>query len=197
MKNSTTRILVILVHPNMKKSRANKKIMETISDLENVIIHDLYKEYPDFRIDVRKEQKILIESDLLVFQFPFYWYSSPALLKEWEDRVLEFGFAYGSNGKALHGKDYCVSTTIGGPQEAYIAGGWNNFSVNEFLKPFQQTANLCGMNYLRPHLIYGVPNIPGLDIQTIPGIDVTVLMEKIEAHARTIRGFLENYVIEN
>lgn len=192
MKN-TPKILVIFAHPNIGKSRANKKIIEAISDLGNVTIHDLYKEYPDFEIDVKREQKLLVESDLIVFQFPFYWYSSPALLKEWQDKVLEHGFAYGSTGKALHGKYFLVSVTIGGPQEAYIAGGWNNFSINEFLKPFQQTANLCGMNYLSPLFIHGVPNIPGLDIGTVPGINIPKLNEKIEAHAKTIREFLETH----
>jgi hypothetical protein len=69
---------------------------------EAVDISDLYEEYPDFYINVKREQQLLIEHDIIVFQHPFYWYSSPAILKQWEDLVLEFGFAYGPGGTKLH-----------------------------------------------------------------------------------------------
>ncbi len=187
------KVTVIFAHPHLDKSRANKKIIEKISGMKNVTIRNLYKEYPDFKIDVKREQKLLVDSDLIVFQFPFYWYSSPALLKEWEDAVLEYGFAYGSTGKALHGKDFCVIVTIGGPEEAYTKEGWNKFPADELLRPFEQTANLCGMKFLNSFKLHGVPNIPGLDIGTVPGIDVKKLDEKIDNHAKAVREFLESY----
>ena len=63
--------------------------------MEGVRLHDLYEAYPDFLIDVEAEQALLLEHDVIVFQHPVYWYSSPAILKEWQDLVLEHGFAYG------------------------------------------------------------------------------------------------------
>ena len=67
-------------------------------------MHDLYEAYPDFDIDVRREQELLAAHEVIVLQHPFYWYSAPALLKEWQDLVLEHGWAYGSGGTALRGK---------------------------------------------------------------------------------------------
>ena len=85
-----------------------------------------------------------------IFQHPFYWYSSPALVKEWIDLVLEHGFAYGQSGRALEGKIMMNAITTGGPDEAYQKGGYNRFTIREFLAPFDQTARLCQMRYLAP-----------------------------------------------
>ena len=76
-------------------------------------------------------------------------------MKEWLDDVLTYGWAYGPGGTALHGKDWVSVISTGGPQESYQAGGFNNFSMSELLKPLQQTANLIGTNYLAPFLFHG------------------------------------------
>ena len=62
----------------------------------------LYAAYPDFMIDVKREQQLLLDHDIIVLQHPFYWYSSPAIIKEWLDLVLENGWAYGTGGSNLH-----------------------------------------------------------------------------------------------
>ena len=56
----------------------------------------MYDLYPDFKIDVAEEQKHLAAADRIILQFPFYWYSTPALLKQWQDDVLTYGWAFGS-----------------------------------------------------------------------------------------------------
>ena len=183
---SDAKILVLLAHPELEKSRANRRIIEEIEPLTKVTVHDLYVEYPDFAIDVEREQQLLLESDLVVLQFPFYWYSTPALLKEWEDRVLAYGFAYGSKGTALHGKDLLVSTTAGGNLDFYQAGGFNNYTMSELLRPLQQTANLCGMHYLTPFVLHGVANIPGIKMEDIHA-------QNVEEHAARLRSFLDSY----
>ena len=147
-------ILVILAHPDMGKSRLNKALADA-ARAAGASVHEIYEACPDFAIDVKQEQKLLLEADAIVLQFPFYWYSSPALLKEWEDKVLEYGFAYGSAGKALHGKKLLVATTTGGPKEAYQKGGYNNFTVDDLLGPFRQTASLCGMEWQPPFIVNG------------------------------------------
>jgi glutathione-regulated potassium-efflux system ancillary protein KefG len=97
-----------------------------------------------------------LKHDVIVWQHPFYWYSAPALLKEWMDVVLEYGFAYGDEGRALHGKKVMSALTTGGPAEAYQAGGYNRFTMRELLAPFDQTAHLCGMEYLEPFILHRV-----------------------------------------
>jgi glutathione-regulated potassium-efflux system ancillary protein KefG len=122
--------------------------MERLLQEEDMIVHDLYAEYPEGRINMEREQQLLVEHDRIVFQFPFYWYSSPSLLKEWQDVVLTYGWAYGSAGTKLRGKEFVLAISTGGPEVAYQAGGFNQYSISELTKPFQATANLTGMRFL-------------------------------------------------
>lgn len=149
------RVLWNLIHPNILESHANRIIFDKIKELENVTVNNLYEKYPDFQIDVKKEQNLLVTHDMIVFQHPFYWYSAPALFKEWQDKVLEFGFAYPpSIGKALHGKNWLTVMTTGGPEEGYRSGGYNNFTISELMRPFQQAAYLCGMRWHAPVVVH-------------------------------------------
>ena len=115
---------------------------------------DLYADYPDFQIDIDREQARLLEHDVIVFMHPLYWYSTPAILKEWQDLVLEHGFAYWAGGAALHGKIFLDALTAGGAEAAYCAEGYNYFSIRELLHPLEQTAALCGMLYLPPFALF-------------------------------------------
>jgi glutathione-regulated potassium-efflux system ancillary protein KefG len=149
----TYRILVLFAHPALQKSRINRQLIAAIRNLENVTINDLYEEYPDFYINVKREQRLLIDHDVIIFQHPFYWYGSPAILKQWEDLVLEFGFAYGPGGTNLQQKLVLSAITTGGPMSAYQRDGYNYFTIRELLAPFEQTARFCGMVYLPPFII--------------------------------------------
>ncbi|MCK6259115.1 NAD(P)H-dependent oxidoreductase [Fictibacillus sp. KIGAM418] len=148
--------LVIAAHPNMEGSLVNKTWMNRLREEEDVTVHELYAAYPDGKIDMEREQELLLAHDRIVFQFPLYWYSSPALLKEWQDVVLTYGWAYGAEGTKLNGKEFMLAISTGGPEEAYQAGGYNNYSLSELLKPFQATANLTGMRYLPVFKVQGV-----------------------------------------
>lgn len=150
------RVLILFAHPALHRSRMNLAMMEVMRDLVGVTFHDLYEVYPDLHIDVDSEQELLLSHDIIVWQHPFYWYSAPALMKEWMDVVLEYGFAYGDEGRALHGKKVMSALTTGGPAEAYQTGGYNRFTMRELLAPIEQTANLCGMEYLEPFILHGV-----------------------------------------
>lgn len=123
--------------------------------MDGVTIVDLYAEYPDLNIDVNREQQLLRSHDVIVFLYPMYWYSTPAILKEWQDRVLEHGFAYGSEGKALHGKLFFNALSAGGPDSAYRLTAEGHFSLRELLAPMEQMARLCGMHYLPPLALFG------------------------------------------
>ncbi|WML43422.1 NAD(P)H-dependent oxidoreductase [Neobacillus sp. PS3-40] len=148
--------LVIVAHPNLERSKVNKTWMNRLQHEENVTVHNLYALYPNFEVDVEVEQQLLLEHDRIVLQFPFYWYSSPALLKQWQDVVLAYGFAYGSQGNNLHGKEFMLAISSGGPDGAYQAGGYNHYSMSELTRPFQATANLCGMHFLPSFLLQGM-----------------------------------------
>ena len=54
----------------------------------------------------------LLDHDVVLFQFPLFWYSTPSILKEWQDLVLEHGFAYGAEGDALDGKRMMIAVTV-------------------------------------------------------------------------------------
>ncbi len=127
---------------------------DAVVDIDGITLIDLYADYPDFQIDIDREQQRLFEHDVIIFQHPLYWYSTPAILKEWQDLVLEHGFAYGSSGMALHGKIFFNALTAGGIEAAYCAEGYNHFTIRELLHPLEQTAVLCGMTYLAPFALF-------------------------------------------
>lgn len=81
-------ILIIYAHPYPQHSHANKRMLEQVRTLENVEIRSLYQLYPDFNIDIAAEQEALSRADLIVWQHPMQWYSTPPLLKLWIDKVF-------------------------------------------------------------------------------------------------------------
>ena len=158
------RILVLFAHPKISDSIVQAQMLQAISGLEGVTIHDLYAAYPDFLIDVDHEQALLLAHDLVVFQHPFYWYSAPAIIKEWLDLVLEHDWAYGARGTRLHGKFMMQAISTGGPEHFYQPQGKNRFAIRELLNPFNQTAYLCGMAYLEPFAIFVGRRLPKADL---------------------------------
>lgn len=149
------KILVLSAHPDLSSSRLNAAARDAILDVEGVTFHDLSAAYPDFQIDVAREQELLLGHDVIVWQFPFYWYSVPPVLKKWMDDVLLYGFAYGSEGTKLHGKKLLLAFTTGGPAESYTEGGYNHYTLEQLTLPQRATANLCGMEMLEPVVLSG------------------------------------------
>ncbi|MFC3913370.1 NAD(P)H-dependent oxidoreductase [Pseudaeromonas sharmana] len=153
------KILILFAHPGYNRSHANKALLQALRKVEGIHVHDLYQRYPNMFIDVAYEQQLLQEHDIIVFQHPLYWYSAPAIIKEWMDQVLEYGFAFGPEGHALKGKLLLSAITTGGSQESYTSHGHNRRAVIEYLLPFRQTAWLCGMRYLPPFVLYSYHTI--------------------------------------
>ncbi|WP_426033014.1 NAD(P)H-dependent oxidoreductase [Caulobacter sp. DWP3-1-3b2] len=152
---ATSGVLLTLAHPALERSRANRALAKAAKGLGGVTLHDLYETYPDFAIDIEAEQEKLLAHDVIALQFPLYWYSTPALLKEWLDLVWLHGFAYGIDGNALAGKRMFVACTTGGAAKAYHAHGYNRFTLDEYLRPLEQTAYLCGMVWETPFVVHG------------------------------------------
>lgn len=151
---SGRRILVLLAHPVLERSRVNRRLAEVARSIEGVHLHDLYEAYPSLRINARREQELLAAHDVIVFQHPFYWYSVPAILKEWQDLVLRHGWAYGSKGRALEGKLTFNALSTAGPEQAYRLEGANRFTVRQLLAPWEQSAFRCRMRYLAPFVTH-------------------------------------------
>ena len=146
--------LLVVAHPALHRSRANAALLEAAQARPDVTIHDLYQNYADFLIDVEAEQQRLLDHQLIILQFPMYWYSAPALLKEWLDMVWLHGFAHGQKGTRLQGKTMLAAVTAGGDAGAYRPGGINRFSMAEFLRPLEATAHLCGLTWAEPFIVH-------------------------------------------
>ena len=177
-----SKILVVLAHPNIESSLGNRTIVEKFKSLHpEAEIDELYKLYPDFRIDVKREQQKLLKADYIILQFPMYWYNAPALLRQWFESVLEHGFAYGSTGKALQGKKLILSITTGSPFDAYRVGGVQNFSIEDLTKGFHQLANLCSMKWegfiVTGNLVFLLRDKPE---------EMKKMRERLEQHAREL-----------
>ncbi len=149
------KLLILHAHPRSSTSIVQKAMLRAVSGLEGVTLVDLYAAYPNLDIDVAAEQQRLLAHDVVVLQHPFYWYSSPAILKEWQDLVLENGWAYGHGGTRLAGRFLMSAISTGGGETAYHREGRNRFEMHELLSPFNQTAYLCSMAYLAPFVIHG------------------------------------------
>ncbi|MDR6550248.1 NAD(P)H-dependent oxidoreductase [Paenibacillus qinlingensis] len=142
--------LVIVTHPNIEGSNWNKAWVEELQKHNEFTIHQLYKTYPDEKIDVAKEQQLLESHDRIIFQYPFYWYSSPPLLKKWFDQVLQYGWAYGPDGSKTKGKEIGVAISTYGTEASYQHSGSNQFTIQELLRPIEALAKFISATYL-PH----------------------------------------------
>lgn len=188
-------VLVLFCHPQRHRSRVNAALLRAASGVPGVTVHDLYEHYPDLGIDVEHEQALLLAHRTIVMQHPFYWYSTPALLKEWQDHVLRFGWAYGPNGTALRGKQLLTAISTGGSAHAYTAEGMHGITVRALLAPIAQTARLCGMAYLPPFVVHGAHQIPEADLQ-VAASDYRAVLEalrdgRFDASAATDAGTLD------
>jgi len=159
------KILILFSHPLFEKSNANKALVQNIPKSKYITFHDLYEEYPDFDIDVKREQKLLSQHDIIIWHHPMYWYSCPPIMKQWIDMVLEHGWAYGTKGKALQDKIIFQVITTGGKKENYCETGRDRYSVTDLLEPFNQTAKVCNMEYLPPFIVPGANKLSAAEIE--------------------------------
>lgn len=154
------RLLVYYAHPGHRHSQVNRHMARTAERVAGITFVDLYADYPRFDIDVKREQQRLLDHDVILFQFPVFWYSTPSLLKEWQDLVLEHGFAYGAGGDRLRGKTVMLAVTGAGPAEAYSEQGFQRFPLRTFLTPLEQTTRLCEMRFVAPYVLYAALQAP-------------------------------------
>ena len=169
--------LIILAHPNLSESKVNRALAKAAQELEEVVVRDLYSLYPDGQIDVSAEQEALLEADHIVFQFSMYWYSTPALLKEWQDQVLTHGWAYGSKGKALLGKTISFAVSLGSPESDYQLGQCQKYEVEDLLLPLKMTAKYTNLTYIGTFVTGGA---------------FTMTVEEVAKQANVYKKYLQN-----
>lgn len=141
-------ILILSAHPEIEKSsKACIAMLRIAQSIKNVKVVDIYKT----PLTVESYFEDVKNADVLVFQFPFWWGSAPAMLKSWLDTFM-LGFL---ENPGMKGKSLLIATTTGVAEEEYHPGGAEQFTVDEILRPYQVTAIYCGMTYLKPFVIYG------------------------------------------
>lgn len=158
-------VLIIHAHPAPHVSRANRALALAVQNQPFTTLHEIYADYPGMFIDVRREQALLLAHDIIVLQHPLYWYSMPALLKEWVDMVLEHGWAYGPGGEQLAGKTWSHAISTGGAGDTYSTTGSNRYPIEDYLRPLEQTALLCGLNWQAPFISHAPRMLDDTDLE--------------------------------
>ena len=142
--------LILYAHPYPDRSRANRALVESVRGLAHVTVRALYDLYPDFCIDVAAEQSALRAAERVVWQCPLYWYSVPALLSLWFEKVLTHGWAYGGGGDALRGKRALWVTTTGAPDSAYAPGQMHARPFADYVPPIEHHPRSSGVTWAPP-----------------------------------------------
>ncbi|MFI1708297.1 NAD(P)H-dependent oxidoreductase [Streptomyces griseoruber] len=152
-----SKVLLVVGHPDLSQSKANKALVDAVRELAHVTVHDLYATYPEFQIDVDAEQALLADHDVIVFQHPVFWYNTTPLLKQWQDKVLTLGWAFTMDGSAsrLAGKKAVVAVTAGVPAEHYTPEGANKTTLEALLSSWHATLRLCQFDIQPMVKLYG------------------------------------------
>jgi len=153
---TAAKTLILVFHPALARSKANAALTTAAAALPDTDVVDMQALYPDGVVDADREVMRLLAADRIVLQFPIYWYSTPPLLKAWQDAVLTrmYYIAYETEGRRLKGTPILVVATAGNQPEAYSPTGRNLFPLETLLSPLQATAYRCGLPWASPFLVY-------------------------------------------
>ena len=134
--------IVIVGHPHYENSNTQPFLHEAAKKYSNVTWHVVTDKF-----NVAAEQALLKQYDRIILQFPLYWYSMPAILKNWLDEVLTVKFATG-NQFSLSSKELGLVITLGSKSSNFQAGGPEKFTISELMRPIEALANKLKMTYL-------------------------------------------------
>ncbi|GAB2183796.1 NAD(P)H-dependent oxidoreductase [Roseibium sp. LAB1] len=162
--------LVLLFHPDLKQSKANAALAIAAANVDGVNVVDMQAAYPqglDLFRDGEREAARLLEADRIVLQFPVQWYSTPPLLKAWQDAVLTrmFYIAYEEEGHRLGGTPLMLAATAGNVPEAYGPTGANGFTMDALFAPLRATAHRCGLVWSEPFLLYRANKLSPVELE--------------------------------
>ncbi|AFI90677.1 flavodoxin family protein [Pectobacterium parmentieri] len=174
--------LIILAHPDIENSIANRTIVTELQhgivDLE---IRNIFQLSPDYKINVKEEQSALLRHELIILQYPMYWYNMPAILKVWFDLVFTYQFAYGSKGDKLKDKTLLPSLTVGQPEYNFALGNSSPL-MEDLLMPIKMSAEYAQMHYIDPVVLY--------DTSTVSGHTESNIRYKAEIHSQRLKGII-------
>lgn len=181
------KVIIINGHGAPMMSMDNKRILEDVkAQLQDVEIVTLAELYPDFKIDVEKEQTRLLAADLIVFEYPIWWYSAPSILKKYVEDVFAMGFAFGPGGDKLKGKKFIDSFTCGAPEKNYLPGA-SGEDIEKMALPMKATCWLCGIEYLGQIGTYGAMYY-GLDTKE----ELDAVNAKMDNHAARLINLIKS-----
>lgn len=153
--------LVIIAHPKFTASTTQQLFKASVANDANVIWHRLTE-----TINPDKEQALLLQANRIIFQFPLYWYSAPALLKHWQDMVLTTKFTTGAT-YSLAGKELGLVVSTGAAKKEFQAGASEQFTMSELMRPYEALAHKTKMKYLVPLIVYQFPYLTKLEQQRL------------------------------
>jgi putative NADPH-quinone reductase len=147
--------LIIVIHPNIESSVINKRWIEELHKFpDQFVVHQVHKVYPDEKINVLAEQRLIEQYEKIVFQFPFYWFNCPPLFKKWLDEVLTYEWAYGSkSGYKVSGKKIALALSVGIDEQEYHRSGKYKYTLEELTRPFELSFEYVKADY-RPFFAY-------------------------------------------
>ena len=150
--------LIIVTHPTISESIINKRWVEELLKFpDQYTVHQLHQVYPEGKIDILAEQRLIEQHDKIVFQFPYYWFNAPALLKKWLDEVLTHGWAYGSkSGYRMKDKKIALAISLGVEENELKTLGKYKYTLNELTRPFELSFTYTKANYQPLFAFYGM-----------------------------------------
>jgi len=161
--------LVIVSHPYATKSTAIKALQQAAEATEGVVVRNLEALYGNDvgAFDIAAEQQAQEQADRVVYLFPIHWFNLTPMLKAYLNEVWTYGWAFGTEGKALHGKEMQVVVTAGAKPHTYSAEGLVHSTMDEVLTPMKASAYYIGMKYNQPLAFY---EAMGLGEDAVTGI---------------------------
>ncbi len=141
---------------------SGRKNFRTVKDPDylKLQIEEIHaSEMNGFSAEIEAEIEKMEWCDLMVWQFPLWWFGLPSMLKGWVDRVFAMQRTYGGGriyqSGVFRGKRALLSLTTGGPEEAYRKGAFNG-DIAGILRPIHRgILQFVGFDVLAPQIVYG------------------------------------------
>lgn len=186
-----TKTLILLFHPDLNRSSANATLAAAAKNVPGVEVVDMQSSYPtgiDIFRDGEREAGRLLAADRIVLQFPIQWYSTPPLLKAWQDAVLTrmYYIAYESEGRLLEGTPLMIAATAGNVPDAYRHGGRNLLPMIELFAPLRATAHRCELPWADPFILYRADKLEPDQLEAAAADYVQALQRWIGASSREV-----------
>ncbi|WP_042249768.1 NAD(P)H-dependent oxidoreductase [Paracoccus sp. PAMC 22219] len=181
-----TQTLVLVFHPDLSRSHANAALASAARTVPGVTVIDMTATRADGGVsfsDADAQAAMLMAADRIVLQFPLHWYSTPPLLKAWQDAVLTrmVYLAPEEEGRHLRRKPLMLAVTAGNKASAYRPGGANLMPLTDLLAPLWATANRCGLVMDAPFFLYEADRLTPAERDAAAGDYATALERWISA----------------